>query len=190
MSANFLNRGNLAKLKDSPLALTGERVCLRLLRAEDLAMTLAWRNSSDIRRWFIHSEIITWEQHLAWWQEYQDRYNDFVFIIEDKQTNKPVGQVSLYNIDLKKKQAEYGRLIIGSHENRSRGFAREATELLLSWAFDYAGLKQIYLKVFNNNIPAISLYKRCGFKVCKEQGELLFMCLAKGTRKPLIKEQC
>lgn len=172
-----MNRSNLSKLKDSPLVLTGEKVRLRLLRAEDLPMTLAWRNRDDIRRWFVHSEIITREQHLDWWQEYQHRDNDFVFIIEDKQTNKPVGQISLYNIDLKKKQAEYGRLMIGDCQARGKGLAREATQLLIKWAFQHLRLKRIYLQVFRDNESAVQLYRSFGFTIEGENDNLYQMSL-------------
>jgi len=49
-------------------------------------MTRAWRNQDHIRKWFFHSDPITTEQHLAWWQRYQDRDDDFVFIIEETET--------------------------------------------------------------------------------------------------------
>ncbi len=172
-----LNHVELARSKASTLTLAGKRTRLRLLSPEDLPLTLAWRNRDDVRRWFIHSEAVTPEQHFAWWQEYQKRNNDFVFIIEDKQTDKPVGQVSLYNIDLEKGEAEYGRLMIGEKEAQGKGLAKEATRLLLDWAFNALQLKRVYLQVFKDNEVAINIYLGCGFTMDSEVGNLYQMGL-------------
>ena len=174
------NYAKLAEIKQSLTPLAGDAFCLRLLCAEDLPMTLAWRNREDIRVQFIHSDIITWEQHLAWWQQYQAKNNDFVFIIEEtQQLHRPVGQVSLYNIDLEKREAEYGRLMIGDNEARGKGLARRATELLIAWAFDTLKLKRIHLEVFKNNTTAVNLYRQCGFVPYGKREDLYLMSISK-----------
>jgi RimJ/RimL family protein N-acetyltransferase len=176
----------LAEIKQSLAPLMADAFCLRLLRVEDLPTTLAWRNREDIRVQFIHSDIITWEQHLAWWEQYQAKNNDFVFIIEETQhLHRPVGQVSLYNIDLDKGEAEFGRLMIWDNEARRKGLARRATEALVAWAFDTLKLKRIYLRVFKNNIAAVNLYRRCGFIIDGEKGELWSMSLLSSRQQPV-----
>lgn len=180
MTASY---AHLARMKHSLAPLVGDGFCLRLLGAEDLPLTLAWRNREDIRVHFIHPDVITWEQHLVWWQQYRSKSDDFVFIVEETQRlHRPVGQVSLYNIDLKKSEAEYGRLITGDNEARRIGLARRATELLISWAFDSLGLKRIYLEVFKDNIPAVELYRSCGFVIDEEEDELLKMNVSRNRR--------
>ncbi len=173
---------NLAKLKSSLAPLAGAGFNLRLLGAEDLSTTLAWRNREDVRHHFIKSEIISLQQHLSWWEEYCTRDNDFVFVIEEtEKLNRPVGQVSLYNIDLKKGEAEYGRLMIGDSKARGRGLARRATEFLLTWAFNSLEIKRIYLRVLKDNTIAINRYRRFGFISCVDNGRLHLMSIAKGS---------
>jgi len=177
MTANY---ASLAKTKQTLAPLIGDGIRLRLLQAEDLATILAWRNREDTRHQFIHSEIITWENHLSWWEGYKSKANDFVFIIEEtQQLNRPVGQVSLYNMDLEKSEAEYGRLMIGDNEARGKGLARRATGLLISWAFNSVDLKRIYLEVFMNNTVAVNLYRRCGFVPYGKRGELCLMSISR-----------
>jgi diamine N-acetyltransferase len=125
---------------------------------------------------------------LAWWEEYRTKNNDFVFIIEEtEKLNRPVGQISLYNIDLENDEAEYGRLMIGDNEIRRRGLARRATALLLTWAFNSLGIKRIYLEVFKGNTAAINLYRRCGFVSYGNRGKLHLMSISReydpGTSK-------
>lgn len=171
---------SLGKMKSTLAPLPGIGYNLRLLHAEDLATTLTWRNREDIRHHFIKSDIISWEQHLSWWEEYRTKNNDFIFIIEEtKKPNRPVGQVSLYNIDLENNEAEYGRLMIGDNEARGKGLARRATELLMTWAFNSLGIKRIYLEVFKDNTVAISLYRRCGFISFGDRGELHLMNISR-----------
>jgi diamine N-acetyltransferase len=175
MENNYIN---LTDIKASSTPLVGSGFYLRLLCVGDLATTLSWRNREDIRRHFITADVISRERHLAWWDEYQTKNNDFIFIIEEtEKLNRLVGQVSLYNIDLGNNEAEYGRLMIGDNEARGRGLARRATELLLEWAFSTLGMKRIYLEVFKNNTIAIQLYRRCGFVSYGERGELHLMSI-------------
>jgi RimJ/RimL family protein N-acetyltransferase len=102
--------------------------------------------------------------------------NDFIFIIEDvKSGYKPVGQVSLYNIDWDAKRAEYGRLMIGDQDSTGRGFARLATEVLLDLAFKKLGLEEVYLEVFANNDRAIRIYEAAGFSIMEGNGNTIRM---------------
>lgn len=152
-------------VKQSLSPITKEGIQLRLLKEADLPMTLMWRNQDHIRRWFIHSEILTPEQHRNWFQGYLQRDNDYLFIIEEMRTlKKPVGQISLYDIDWTRKSAEYGRLMIGEAEAQGKGFAKKASRLILDYAFKELGLTQVELEVFEDNKPAIAVYLACGFQ--------------------------
>jgi RimJ/RimL family protein N-acetyltransferase len=154
----------------------GDRTRLRLLTETDLPTTLAWRNQDHIRRWFFHPEVITLEQHLAWYDRYRDRDDDFVFVIEEtSDLQRPVGQVSLYRIDWAARRAEYGRLIIGDAEASGRGLAREATRLVLEIAFEVLGLEEVHLEVLTNNVRAIAVYDSCGFEVADRKEGVLMM---------------
>jgi RimJ/RimL family protein N-acetyltransferase len=171
---------NLAKIKASLTPIAGVGFNLRLICAEDLTIIRSWRTREDIRHHFIKSDIISWERHLAWWEDYRTKNDDFVFIIEETEKfNRPVGQVSLYNIDLENDEAEHGRLMIGDNEARGKGLARRATELLMTWAFNSLRIKRIYLEVFKDNTIAINLYRRCGFSSCGDDGRLHLMSISR-----------
>ena len=177
MASNYIN---LSRMKTSLAPLSGVGFGLRLLRADDLTTTLTWRNREDIRHQFIQSDIIGWDRHLAWWEEYRTKDNDFVFIIEEaEELKRPVGQVSLYHIELEKSEAEYGRLMVGDNEARRRGLAKRATDLLLAWSFDSLRLKRIYLEVFKDNTHALKLYHRCGFIPYGDRGKLRLMDISR-----------
>jgi diamine N-acetyltransferase len=145
--------------------LVNGRVRLRLLEEEDLPMTLAWRNQDHVRQWFLHSDVITADQHREWFNQYRLRDDDFVFVIEETETlQKPVGQVSLYHLDQSAGRAEFGRLIIGDPAAAGQGLAREATACLVGEALGPWQLGEVYLEVKDTNAAALAIYRRCGFQ--------------------------
>jgi diamine N-acetyltransferase len=157
-----------------------ELICLRLLTEADLPLTLSWRNQAEIRRWFLSSDMITPEQHAAWFRKYQERDNDLVFIIEEtRDLRKPVGQISLYDIHPQEKTAEYGRLMIGEMDARGKGLAKAATLLVLACGFGQLGLEEIHLEVFKDNLAALRVYESVGFVACGERENLLLMRVLK-----------
>ena len=149
--------------------LVTERLTLRLLEERDLPATLAWRNRDDIRCWFLNPDKLVWENHLGWFRKYQERDDDFMFVIEENgNVQRPVGQIGLYRVDWEASQAEYGRLMIGEPTGAGRGLAQEATEALLGFAQISLKLRRVYLEVMNHNDRAIKLYQRCGFRQASE----------------------
>ncbi len=153
-----------------------DKVRLRLLTAEDLEMTLNWRNQDHIRKWFFHSDVIQIEQHRCWFEQYQERDDDFVFVIEYVAENYlPVGQIALYHIDWAARRAEYGRIMIADPVARGKGLGRAATRLVLSIGFDYFHLQEIYLEVLENNQSARAVYADCGFRVVEIKDGVVLM---------------
>jgi perosamine synthetase len=154
--------------------LCGEHIRLRKIVSADLSKIMAWRNKRTIRRWFFHQEPLTMEQQIAWYNRYLHDEHDVTFIIETLD-EKPVGMIALYDIDEQAKRAELGRLLIGERQYQKKGFARDATGLLLNWAFTELGLEEVYLRVFEHNNRAIALYEGCGFETVRIDLEAIEM---------------
>jgi len=171
----------MAKRPIAPLSRGSIR--LRLLEEADLPTTLRWRNQDHIRKWFFFSEVITPEQHCAWYEKYRLRDDDFVFVIEETEMlRKPVGQVALYNIDWKARRSEFGRLMIGEPDAAGQGLARAATALLVDTGLAQWGLTEIYLDVYVENAAALAIYRACGFRVISEhEGVFTMSKFAEGS---------
>lgn len=158
------------------------KICLSLLEEQDLETTLKWRNQEEIRKWFFHSDILTYEQHLEWFRSYQKSDDDYVFMIKDLDDHgKPVGQVAIYHIDREKRRAEFGRLMIGELSAQGKGFAYAATNLALKIAFDQLELREIYLELLSHNKRAMSLYQQIGFKIQSYQSPIVKMHIIRET---------
>ena len=158
-----------------PIApLHGPGTVLRLLTQADLPRTLAWRNHERVRPAFITSSVISEETHRAWFDAYAERDDDYVFLIEARALGRPVGQVSLYEIDWRARTATFGRLLIGDDDALGRGLASEATRLVIDLAGSL-GLREIRLDVFLANRRASALYRNHGFEPYGARGDLITM---------------
>lgn len=72
-----------------------------------------------------------------------------------------LGTVSLKNISLKNKNAEFA--IVTRNKCKGKHVGREATKLILSKAFNSIKLNKVYLNVLSNNSKAIKMYEQIGF---------------------------
>ena len=143
-------------------AINASKVHLRLLTEDDLEMTLAWRNRDEVRRCFKHSDLVTLENHRAWFRQHQLVDDALMFIVENNETREPVGQVSIYAIDREIGEAEVGRFIAAPGAS-GKGFIRDAIEALVAFAFGELQLQRVFLEVFTDNTRAIRLYESLGF---------------------------
>jgi UDP-4-amino-4,6-dideoxy-N-acetyl-beta-L-altrosamine N-acetyltransferase len=131
---------------------------LRALTLADAHITWQWRNREDTKFFFAgHPFPINYEKELQWLETviYQNHPHTY-FGIEHE--GNLVGLISLRDIDLIHGKAEFAIFVVGV-----RGVGREATNLLLRFAFYDLGLQRVWLKVMENNKTAINLYKKCGF---------------------------
>jgi RimJ/RimL family protein N-acetyltransferase len=138
-----------------------EVVQLRPIAEADLGMTMDWRNRDGVRTWFKNSEIITRDRHRAWFAQYSARDDDFLFVVEAR--GRPVGQASVYGIDLEAGTAEVGRFLVAP-EAAGRGYIGLACAELLRFCADTLNLRSVFLEVKEDNERAIGIYERNGFR--------------------------
>ncbi len=137
-------------------------VYLRNICLSDSEMIVRWRNSSDVKKYFIYQDDFTLESQNEWYENEIRTGKTIQFMIVEVKTDKAVGSVYLKNVDAEKKEAEFG-IFIGDENARGRGYGIQSAKLILSYAFEEIGLKRIYLRVFSDNYRAISCYKIVGF---------------------------
>ncbi len=162
--------------------ITTLRLKIRQLMPEDLEKVRQWRNLESIRKWFFSmDDIISSKQQIAWYKDYLDNDKDIMFIVEETlNINEPIGTAALYNIDMLKRDAEFGRLVIGNFEARGRGIGQECLYVICNFGFKELGLEKIYLEVFKDNICAVKLYEKAGFNSVRDHihndgREILYM---------------
>lgn len=156
-----------------------EIVRLELIREADLSATLAWRNRDEARIWFKTSDVLSFDQHYSWFKRYQEKDNDFLFIITAR--DKPVGQASVYGIDWQSGRAEVGRFLVAPEES-GNGYISQACRELVRFCESSLGLTYLYLEVMENNAKAIRVYQRSGFAEEDRYNGLIRMQRTAGRR--------
>jgi diamine N-acetyltransferase len=140
--------------------LVGEFVRLRPLRAEDAAITHAWRLGERAR---LLNGAATSVEDQARWITSRPR-GEFNYIIE-LNDGRPVGMLSLVGIDLANRRAESARFLIGDvAAARGQPVAVEAMLLLYELAFDRLGLERIHGVVEERNQLMVKWQKHLGMK--------------------------
>lgn len=139
-----------------------KNLILREITKEDIEQIRLWRNREEVRTRFIHDDLITESQQETWYRSYQNKDNDIMWMAIEKSNKKPVGTVSLYDIDRVGKTAEVGRVIVAP-EHRRKGLGKRLMESALDYAFIEIGLHMVCLSVFYDNIVPMKIYLDLGF---------------------------
>ncbi len=125
--------------------ITGEKVILRPLRIEDLEYTLKWRNDLFIKSSTLsHPFPVTEELEKDWYAQLTgSRSNNIVpFTALSKEGGNVIGYFALTNINWISGIASVTG-VIGERDNIGKGLGREATELIIRYAFDFLNLRKI-----------------------------------------------
>lgn len=147
----------------------GERVRLRKMSIEDVAIYHKWRNDIEVMQFTNPSlDVFTYTDTEKFVNSIIESHNSKGYMIEEVKTGKPIGVTSLINIDYGNRNAEC-IIDIGDKDYWGKGFGRESFKLLLDFVFKELNLHKVYLRVFSFNERAINLYNSFGFD---EEGKL------------------
>ena len=152
-------------LTGEEVELTGQHVVLQRLRVEDAETTLAWRLGE--RAELLNEGATSVVEQAAWIDSRPD--SEYNFVIRLK-SGKPVGMLSLVNIDLTHRRAEPARFLIGEPDAvKGVPVAVEALKLLYEFAFDHLGLQRLHGAVVAENRKMLKWHLYLGMK---EEGRL------------------
>lgn len=133
--------------------LIGNLVVLRPLRAEDLPLTLEWRNTMFVKTSTCsHPFPITREQEENWYQRILKSTDArrIYFMICEKQTMREIGYVFLDDLDWINRRCYWGATL-GKEEFTGKGFGREAVMLIIDYAFRNLNMHKVLANVLSDN---------------------------------------
>ena len=157
-------------------------IFLRPLTITDSNISYQWRNDPAIWKFtpFKPSSVITPEIETKWLADALEREDQKRFAICLKKTGRYIGNVQL--IKIQNGEAEF-HLFIGETDCWGKGLGELALILMLNYAFVELQLKNVMLQVHKDNVPAIKIYKRQGFKVVGYKDDYLEMVLNKNENE-------
>jgi len=114
------------------------------------------------------------KSYLNYWKQYL-QYN-YIIEIQENNTVKKAGSISLWNISWLHRRSEVGIWVNIKYWNR--GIGKRAIDLIRNIAFFHLNLNRLEVHISTRNERSIKLFKNSGFK---EEGTLArFLCF-RGT---------
>lgn len=140
-----------------------KNVLIRQIEQKDIEIMRQWRNNPNNSRYLRKIPFITEEMQIKWYNNYLYNTDEMCFAIEEiENLHRVVGSLSLYNFFAN--QAEYGKVLIGDKEAHGKNVGVNSLKAVLYIAFTTLKLKRIILHVYKENIPAVKVYTKVGFK--------------------------
>jgi len=143
--------------------LIGTKCYLSPINIEDAEKYCEWLNDLEVS-----INLLTFSQQLGLERE-KNILNDMVnsnsliFAIIDLESEKLIGNCSIFRVNHLNRKAEVG-IFIGDKHFWGKGYGTEALSLLVDFGFNILNLNSIMLEVFSYNDRAIKCYKKVGFK--------------------------
>jgi len=152
---------------DAPvITIRGENVGLGPIRRDLLPLHVKWANDPDVTLtlggWAGPSTL---EAQQAWYE--RDSKGDgskITFLIYELASMRPIGCTDLGSIDHFNRTAWFS-IFIGEKDCWGKGYATEATRLMLRYGFGPLNLHIVTLTVHADNQHAIRAYTRAGFQI-------------------------
>lgn len=140
-----------------------ERLVLKRLTLEHLSIDYVhWLNDSDVNKYLESGGDYTLQKLQEFLMEQEEKEILF-WAIHIKDSNKHIGNIKIDPIDESNMSGEYG-IMLGDKEEWGKGYAKEASNAIVSYCFEELGLKEITLGVIDLNQSALKLYENMGFK--------------------------
>ncbi|TDQ42747.1 GNAT family N-acetyltransferase [Aureibacillus halotolerans] len=152
----------------------GRSTRLDRFTAHDTELYHIWRNDAEVMSLtqtlldsYSYEET---ERHVNGMLHQQDAKR---YLIRDRETDQPIGLISLLQLDYVNANAEC-TIDIAEKSYWGKGYGRDAMDTLMRYAFDELRLHRLSLKVFSYNDRAIRLYEKLGFQVEGRHRDAIF----------------
>lgn len=132
---------------------------LRPIQEHDLPIILHWRNSSRIRKSMFSDHVISWEEHVRWFQRTQDDLSAVYLVHEIG--GVPVGVIHFTSIDCKSRRCMWGFYV--GPDCLPKGTRFRMGCLALDYAFDSLEMRKVCGEVLACNLPSRNFHLKLGF---------------------------
>ncbi len=156
----------IKKFKNNSALIIGKRIYLKILKEENATADYSgWLNDAEVNKYLVtkNATIQELKNYIA--EKLADD-NCLFFGIFIKSNHWHIGNLKLETIDWRKKSADFG-ILIGDKNYWGKGLATEATKLIVDFAFNKLKLVILELGVIADNLVALKVYEKIGFKVDK-----------------------
>ncbi len=146
--------------------LSNNKITLRALEPDDVDQLYNWENDSavwkvsntktPVSKFILASYIKTADRDI--WESKELR------LVIETVDGKAIGTVELFDFDPYHQRAGLGVMVF-SEDNRQKGYASEAIELISDYALNEIGIYQLYANVAESNLASVGLFTKLGFEI-------------------------
>ena len=139
----------------------GKFIGLRAVEKEDLKYLRDWRNLTEFRKNFREFRELSMSDQELWFESLQNsRQTNFMFIIVDLKTSKPIGAAGLLYINWINRSADFS-FYIGENNLYidEDPVSTESVELLINYGFGNLNLHKIWMELYEFDIKKINFFK-------------------------------
>lgn len=146
-----------------PRFLVGERVYLRSLTRDDLALIQKWSNDPEIRGLTGQVQPFQPADAEKFYEKLGSDEHRVWFIVALKEDDRAIGEAGLLRMFPAWRTTDLS-IIIGEKDAWGKGYGTEAINLLLDYAFGYLSFHRVAIGVVGFNENALQFYEKVGFK--------------------------
>jgi RimJ/RimL family protein N-acetyltransferase len=147
-----------------PPFLKGDKIFLRAFAPGDEEVVARIENHPDPRSTLFYALPTSLEQQREKINSLLADHHCILFTICRNKDGEPIGQTSFVRIDWVGGMAIF-YIGIADKDNWGKGYGKEATSLMLAYAFETLNLNRIQLHVAVENEAAVHVYKKTGFVI-------------------------
>lgn len=162
------------------MMLESDIILLRAVEQEDLELLYAWENDRGL--WDVSTTIAPFSKYLL--KKYIENAHLDIYeakqlrlMIVSKVNNKTIGAVDLFDFEPYHGRAGIG-ILVYDKTDRGKGYAREAVNLIIGYAFNTLGLRQLFCNITPENNTSMKLFQSLGFEIAGLKKDWLKTCNA------------
>jgi diamine N-acetyltransferase len=144
-----------------------DNIFLRPLETDDLEKLYEWENDSE--NWLVSNTLTPFSKYtLAKFIEtssqdiFESKQQRFMIVL--KENNEAIGAIDIFDFDPFHLRAGIG-ILIGDKRFRKKGLAREALDVIISYAGKTLLLKQLYCNISEDNEDSLKLFIEKSFVI-------------------------
>jgi diamine N-acetyltransferase len=147
------------------IRLKGKDIDLRALEPADLDFLYELENDEAV--WEISNTSTPYSKYIL--KQYLDNAHRDIFevkqlrlVITLTSNMTPIGFIDLFDFEPKHRRVGLG-IVIFSEEERRKGYAFQALEIVCAYAFEHLNMHQVYANITEDNARSIKLFQKAGF---------------------------
>lgn len=141
-------------------------IYVRAFELEDYKLINAWRRDDETYRLATGDKFFVSSDRDRKWVEEKvyDNQRQVYLAICLKKSDVMIGYIAFSGIDHRNGCAEFSGIVIGDKDQRGHGYAKQATLLLLEYAFHELRLQTVWGAWLDDNQVSQSIFRKMGFQ--------------------------